>query len=388
MAGGTLMNCVLAIFNFINGPDFLVCYVVWFLVTWIGMLICRSKGHDTPMTTAIGLALFELVGLFRMWEGTAHGMHKWNGLVTMMTFGAFFFILRASSSGDGSDGGGFWSSCSGSSGCGGGGGCGGGERLWRLWRFMMIGLGYRHELSGWIDTKPHGVDCLEITAEHFYQRGEKRLAQLAGQFKLFVHGLGLSLGTAGPLDRDRLEQFARISAAANPEWVSEHIAFTRTADADLGHLNPVRPTRDAVKIIADHAREVSERCRKPILLENITSHLQLEGELTETEFLNEVCAQAGCGLLLDVTNLFINSRNHQFDPHRWLRELEPGRIRQLHLVGYSLEGDRYTDNHAQPIQAELIELAPGRGRILCPLLPSYLSAMKISPMRQNSLRKS
>ena len=227
----------------------------------------------------------------------------------------------------------------------------------RVWRLMKIGVGYRRELSAWIDTQPRGVDCLEITAEHFFHGGEERLAQLAERFHLFVHGLGLSLGTPGPLDAGTLEAFARVTRAAQPDWISEHIAFTRTAEVDLGHLNPVPPTREVLGIIADHAREVAARCGRPILLENITSHVRLTGDLSETDFLNELCERADCGLLLDVTNLFINSRNHRFDPLDWLREIEPRRIVQLHIVGYSRAGDRYTDNHAQPIQDELLELA-------------------------------
>lgn len=222
---------------------------------------------------------------------------------------------------------------------------------------MRIGVGYRKELAGWIGSHPAGVECLEITAEHFFHDGEDRLAQLAKQFPLFVHGLGLSLGTPGPLDSRTLEAFAGVMRAANPEWISEHIAFTRTADVDLGHLNPVPPTREVLGIVSDHAREVSARCGKPIILENITSHVRLTGELSEPDFLNELCARADCGLLLDVTNLFINSRNHGFDPLAWVREIEPRRIVQLHIVGYSRAGERYTDNHSQPIQEELIELA-------------------------------
>ena len=221
----------------------------------------------------------------------------------------------------------------------------------------MIGVGYRRELAAWINSRPAGVNCLEITAEHFYGSGPEQLCELKKDFCLFVHGLGLSLGTPGLLDRGRLDQFARVVAAADPEWISEHVAFTRTAEVDLGHLTPVRPTREAVRVFAEHAREVADRCGKPLLLENITSHVRVQGELPETEFLNEICAQADCGLLLDVTNLFINSRNHRFDPLNWLRELDPQRIRQLHIVGYSRVGDRFTDGHAAPIQPELLELA-------------------------------
>lgn len=221
----------------------------------------------------------------------------------------------------------------------------------------MIGLGYRRELATWIDSQPRDVTCLEITAEHFFHVRDDHLARLAEKFPLFVHGLGLSLGTPGPLDRERVEQFARVVQLANPRWISDHIAFTCTAEGDLGHLNPVPPTREMVKIIGDHALEVAGRCAKPMLLENITSHILLTGELAETEFINQLCERADCGLLLDVTNLFINSRNHGYDPLKWLHEIAPQRIRQLHIVGYSRTDERYTDSHAQPIQEELIELA-------------------------------
>jgi uncharacterized protein len=220
----------------------------------------------------------------------------------------------------------------------------------------MVGVGYRHQLATWIEARPAHVDCLEIVADHFYRGGAEKLAQLKRHFPLFIHGLDLSLGTPGPLDQARLARFARVVELAQPDWISEHVAFTRTAEVDLGHLNPVRPTREAVALIADHAREVAERCRTRLLLENITAHLRLRGELREPDFLNEICSRADCDLLLDVTNLYINSRNCHFAPLAWLYELDRTRIRQLHVVGYSHEGERLTDAHAQPIQAELIEL--------------------------------
>jgi len=219
----------------------------------------------------------------------------------------------------------------------------------------MTGVGYREPLSDWIATQP--CECLEITAEHFYVREEERLEELADRFTLYVHGLGLSLGTPGPLDSERLEKFARVVERARPKWISEHVSFTRTKEVDLGHLTPVRPTKAAARIIAEHARELSERCERPLILENITSYVKIEGELSETDFLNEVCAQGNCGILLDVTNLFINSRNHDFDPFVWFQELDARRIRQLHIVGYGREGMRYVDGHGEAIQEDLIELA-------------------------------
>jgi uncharacterized protein (UPF0276 family) len=143
---------------------------------------------------------------------------------------------------------------------------------------------------------------------------------------------------------------------ADPEWISEHVAFTRSDEVDLGHLNPLLPSRDTLSLVVEHAQELAEHCGKPLLLENITSHLQLEGELSEPEFLNLLCDQAGCGLLLDVTNLHINSKNHAFDAREWLHELDPKFIVQLHIVGYSLSNGRWEDFHREPIQADLLDL--------------------------------
>ena len=220
----------------------------------------------------------------------------------------------------------------------------------------VVGVGFRYPLGAWIDSRLEEVECLEITAEHFFDGGENLLGRLRKAYPLYVHGLGLSLGTPGPLDRETLESFARVVEIADPEWISEHISFTRTQDVDLGHLNPLRPDKNNADLVADHAREVSERCGKPIILENITSHLKLQGELSETEFLNRLCEKADCGLILDVTNLYVNAKNHGFDPRSWLRDIEPKRIVQLHVVGYTKHQGHWEDYHAEPIQDDLREL--------------------------------
>jgi len=221
----------------------------------------------------------------------------------------------------------------------------------------LIGVGYRRELARWISSRPAEIDCLEITAEHFFGRDLEALRALRRDYPLFVHGLGLSLGTPGPLDRPTLDAYARVVEAADPLYVTEHVAFTRTRDVDLGHLNPVAPTLENLRLVADHAREVMDRCGKPMLLENIASHLALKGGLPEPEFLNRLCDAAGCGLLLDVTNLYVNSRNHGYDPRDWLDALELRNVAQLHMVGYTRRGGRWHDAHAEPIQRELFDLA-------------------------------
>ena len=219
-----------------------------------------------------------------------------------------------------------------------------------------VGIGFRRELAAWINSRPPEIQCVEITAEHFYESGVEVLRKLGRDYPVFVHGLGLSLGTPGPLDAIALEKFDSVVKVCEPEWISEHGAFTRSDEVDLGHLNPVRPTLETLRVVADHARAVSDACDRPIILENITSYLRLDGELSEPEFLNRLCKEADCGLLLDVTNLFINSRNHSFDPLRWLHALEPRLIVQCHVVGYTQCGPLFHDYHAEAIQSDLLEL--------------------------------
>ena len=106
----------------------------------------------------------------------------------------------------------------------------------------LVGVGYRRELARWIAARPAEIGCLEITAEHFFDRDLALLRALRREYPLFVHGLGLSLGTPGPLDAATLDAYARVAAAADPLYITEHVAFTRTRDVDLGHLNPIAPS--------------------------------------------------------------------------------------------------------------------------------------------------
>jgi len=219
-----------------------------------------------------------------------------------------------------------------------------------------VGIGMRSELSDWLMDEPACVECVELTAEHFFDAQPEWLPVLTARYPLCVHGLGLSLGTPGPLCPTTLDKFCSVVEQVDPLWVSEHIAFTRAGDIDLGHLNPVPHVQHSLNVLSDHVKELSDRVGKPVLLENITTSLQLPGEYSETEFLNRLCDQSDCGLLLDVTNLYINSKNQGFAIDDWLDQLNLDRIVQLHIVGYSRRAGRYFDRHRDPIQPELYEL--------------------------------
>ena len=220
----------------------------------------------------------------------------------------------------------------------------------------LIGLGHRPGLSQWLSAGAPEVECLELTAEHFFDAPDDAIAAVGARYPCSVHGLGLSLGTPGPLDDVLLDRYARVACLARARWATEHVAFTRAGDVDLGHLNPIAPTRENVALVAEHAQALHEATGLPYRLENITSQLALEGDLGEPEFLNALCDVPHVGLLLDVTNLYVNSRNHRFDPYAWLAELQPHTVKQVHIVGYGIEGGRLVDDHRAPVQPELLDL--------------------------------
>ena len=219
-----------------------------------------------------------------------------------------------------------------------------------------VGIGFRREIGDWILSSPNEIDCVEVTAEHFFDCGESTLRALADRYPISVHGLGLSLGTPEQIDATTLRQFRQVAEIADAKWISDHIAFTKSGDIDLGHLNPVPRTAASLQTLIAHAKQVMDYCGRPLLLENITSNLEMKGTFGETEFINRLCDQSGCGLLLDVTNLKINSHNHHYDPIDWLHELEPSIIKQIHIVGYHRSGDKLVDRHCDSIQDDLFAL--------------------------------
>ena len=218
-------------------------------------------------------------------------------------------------------------------------------------------MAYRPGLATWIESHPIGLGCLELDAEQFYKGCEGQLRSLAEAYPLVLHGSGLSLGTPGPLDQEELGLFSAVVRLTDPLWVSEHLGFRRTAEVDLAHPSPVPLTGDTLASFVEHCREVVERCRKPLLIENIAYHLQIPGAMSEPEFLNRLCDEVGCGLLVDLTALAVNGHTHGFDPRGWLDAIEHRWITQVHIGAYDRDGGRWSDSHAARVPEDIWELA-------------------------------
>ena len=240
---------------------------------------------------------------------------------------------------------------------------------------LGVGLGFREPFLGDLFLARDRVDFLEVTADHYLDASPEKtreLALLADHFRLIPHGLNLSLGRAEGLDPTYLGKLAGLVRRLDPPWWSEHVAFTGAGGVDIGHLAPVPFSREALDVLEANIALARRQIDRPLIVENITYVVALPGaEMGEGEFLAELTGRAGCGLLLDVTNLHTNAVNHGFDPLEVLGALPLDRVVQLHFAGGEWRGGRLVDSHARPappevwaLLEEVVARAPVKGIIL------------------------
>jgi uncharacterized protein len=229
-----------------------------------------------------------------------------------------------------------------------------------------IGIGYRAPIGKWMRENLEHFDVLEITVDHCIDSGEfVRLAifDLVGRIPLLAHGIGLSIGTDVPLDLTYLDKVAAIVEDLQVPTYSEHLAFTRVPGRDLANLLPVPKTEAVAEQIIAKVRTVQSRISVPFLLENITYLFEWpESEMSDVEFLDLICRETGAGLLLDIENLHLNSRNHGFDPHEFLDALPEGLVQEVHVAGGLivredfLQGPFFADTHSHPVAESVLDL--------------------------------
>ena len=201
------------------------------------------------------------------------------------------------------------------------------------------------------------IDFLEITADHYIDATARKLEELKllkKHFSLIPHGLSLSLGSAEGIDEVYLEKFAGLVENIEPEWFSDHICFTKSGGVDIGHLSPVPFNKESLKVLVRNISHVRNRIKTPLIMENITYMFRYPtAEMDEAEFLQTLFDETDCGLLLDVTNLYINSVNHGYNWRKFLDKLPLERIVQLHFVGGHKHKNYLIDSHSQKTQDEI-----------------------------------
>jgi hypothetical protein len=211
------------------------------------------------------------------------------------------------------------------------------------------GVGFKACHFDAVTTAPGPVRWLEIHAENYLGAGGRPLAQLAAlaeRFPLSVHGVGLSIGAEQGLDPDHLARVARLVDRLQPASFSEHLAWSTHDGAFLDDLLPMPYTAATLARVSDHVDRVQEALGRRILLENPSSYLAFaESEMDETDFLRAVSRRTGCGLLLDVNNVFVSAANLGTDARAYLAAFPMEEVGEIHLGGH----DTQEDDHGAPL---------------------------------------
>lgn len=202
-----------------------------------------------------------------------------------------------------------------------------------------IGLKTQH-LEVLLEQKPE-IGFVEVHAENYMVRGGARLALLdkvRENYPLSIHGVGASIGGADPLDSLHLKRLKALLARFQPQAFSEHLAWSTHQGKFLNDLLPITYTQRSLDRVVEHIDQLQHFLGCQMLLENPSTYLQFsDSTIPETQFLTEIIKRTGCGLLLDVNNVFVTCSNHHLDPLEYLSNLPLAAAGEIHLAGYAID---------------------------------------------------
>ena len=210
-----------------------------------------------------------------------------------------------------------------------------------------------------LDSMPD-VSFLEVHSENFFGDGGqplKYLTRFREQYPISTHGVGLSLGSTDPLSSEHLKKLKRLVDRIDPVMVSEHLCWTGVNGRFLNDLLPLPYTAESLDHVVARVQEVQDHLKRQILIENVSSYLEfVDSTIPEWEFVREVACRAGCQILLDVNNIYVNAVNHDFDALTYLDTIVPGSVGEIHLAGFQDAGDVLIDTHGAAVSDEVWEL--------------------------------
>ena len=231
----------------------------------------------------------------------------------------------------------------------------------KMEKIKGVGLGLRHRhFQEFIENKPD-VSWLEVHTENFFSQhstSSKYLAKIRQDYPISAHCVGLSLGSAGvtcPVREKHLQQIKKTIDWLQPSMISDHLSWSASDGVHyLPDLLPIPYTEEAFEVVTKNINHVQDVLQRQILVENPSSYLSFnDSTILEWDFLAELSKATGCGLLLDVNNIYVSAFNHNFDALTYLESLPREAVKEIHLAGYSIdiiEGKEvYIDTHGQKV---------------------------------------
>jgi len=225
---------------------------------------------------------------------------------------------------------------------------------------LGLGVGLRNQHFSYLMSHDPDVDWFEIISENFidnYGYARRVLERVVSVRPVVMHGVSLSVGSTDPLDWDYLKKLKALAEFVHAAWVSDHLCWTGVAGVNTHDLLPMPLNEESLRHVAERVRQVQNFLERPLVLENPSSYLEFkDSTIAEWDFLSQLALETGCGLLLDVNNVYVSGYNHGFDPEHYIRSMMHDAVVQIHLAGPTDCGRYLVDTHDQPVPARVWEL--------------------------------
>lgn len=225
---------------------------------------------------------------------------------------------------------------------------------------LGLGLGLRNCHFDYIETHWPKVDWFEAISENFMDSGGKPrqlIRQVADRYPVVLHGVSMSIGSTDPLNLDYLTSLRALADELQPAWVSDHLCWTGVLGLNSHDLLPLPLTEETLAHVTARVHKVQDLLNRPLILENPSTYVTFaQDTLDEPEFLRALSDATGCGLLLDVNNVFVSSFNADTDPVDYIERFPTDRVVQMHLAGHTHRGTHIIDTHDQPVRRDVWEL--------------------------------
>jgi uncharacterized protein (UPF0276 family) len=223
-----------------------------------------------------------------------------------------------------------------------------------------VGIGLRPPHYRELLRRLPEIGWLEAHSENYFGDGGQPLYFLErsrGHYPLSLHSVGLSLGSTDELSHEHLSKLKRLVARFEPSLVSDHLCWCSSGGRFVNDLLPLPYTEEALQVVCRHIDQAQEYLGRQILVENVSSYLRFKhSTLTEWDFIREAQARTGCGILLDVNNIYVSSINHGFDSRDYLRAIPREAVREIHLAGFDRAPDCLIDTHGNPVAEAVWQL--------------------------------
>jgi uncharacterized protein (UPF0276 family) len=225
---------------------------------------------------------------------------------------------------------------------------------------LGLGVGLRNKHFHHLLHNPPQVDWFEIISENYtddYGFARHVLTHIRKQVPVVMHGVSLSIGSTDPLNMGYLKKLKALAEEIEPMWISDHLCWTGVMGVNTHDLLPMPLTSESLAHVADRVAQVQDFLQRPLVLENPSTYLEFKAsDIPEWEFLSQLATTTGCGLLLDVNNVFVSAHNHGYDAEHYIRSLPAKHIVQIHIAGPTDYGDLLVDTHDSPVPHKVWQL--------------------------------